>query len=392
MRKLFSTAGLLFMAFVAHSQAQHLTRFSFTQLTGGIILVNAHIDNAPDTLNLILDTGSGGISLDSATAVRLGLPLVPSNKTMRGIGGVKKLLFANNHALKLPGLVVDSLDFHVNNYKLLTSTYGVDIDGIIGYSFLKRFILSIDYDKQQIDVYTPGSFRYPKGGFFIPVQLRTLPITPLLFKEDENQYKNRFIVDCGAGLCMLLNKKYTEQEKLLAGKRQFLTQAEGAGGKNLMQLSYLEKVEIGKFTFRKVPVYIFDDEHNITNHPENAGLIGNELLRRFNVVINYPDTSLYLVPNTHLQDPFDYAYTGMAFYVIEGNLQITDIVKNSPAEKAGLKIGDIILAVDNTFSRNIQTIKNLIQNAGSRVNLIVQRDNKLMEFNMMVASILDRKG
>ncbi|HYM95441.1 MAG TPA: signaling protein, partial [Chitinophagaceae bacterium] len=42
-----------------------LTRISFGQLTGGIILFQAKLDNFPDTLNFILDTGSSGISLDS---------------------------------------------------------------------------------------------------------------------------------------------------------------------------------------------------------------------------------------------------------------------------------------------------------------------------------------
>ena len=45
--------------------SQLLTSFPFTLLTGGIIIVKAHMDNYPDTLNFIFDTGSGGISLDS---------------------------------------------------------------------------------------------------------------------------------------------------------------------------------------------------------------------------------------------------------------------------------------------------------------------------------------
>jgi len=49
------------------SPAKLLTSFRFKQLSGGVILLNARFANYPDTLNFILDTGSGGISLDSTT-------------------------------------------------------------------------------------------------------------------------------------------------------------------------------------------------------------------------------------------------------------------------------------------------------------------------------------
>jgi len=53
--------------------SRFITRTDFTQLTGGVILLRAILDNYPDSLNFILDTGSGGISLDSSTVAELGL-------------------------------------------------------------------------------------------------------------------------------------------------------------------------------------------------------------------------------------------------------------------------------------------------------------------------------
>src|ERR1700737_2670954 len=62
-----------------------LTSFPFTLFTGGVILLKATLTNFPDTLNFILDTGSGGISLDSATCERLKLVGKKSHKPIRGI-------------------------------------------------------------------------------------------------------------------------------------------------------------------------------------------------------------------------------------------------------------------------------------------------------------------
>ena len=47
--------------------AKLLTKFPFVLLNGGIVVLKARVDNATDSLNFILDTGSGGISLDTTT-------------------------------------------------------------------------------------------------------------------------------------------------------------------------------------------------------------------------------------------------------------------------------------------------------------------------------------
>ena len=56
-----------------------ITTIPFTQLTGGIIILHATLDNFKDSLNFVLDTGSGGISLDSSTCGYYKLKLVPSD-------------------------------------------------------------------------------------------------------------------------------------------------------------------------------------------------------------------------------------------------------------------------------------------------------------------------
>ncbi|HXB32523.1 MAG TPA: retropepsin-like aspartic protease, partial [Puia sp.] len=96
--------------------ARLLTKFTFTLFSGGVMALKAKMDNFPDSLTFILDTGSGGISLDSTTCVRLHLDPTLSDKTILGIGGVRQVKFLYNRTLKLPGLTVDSLNFHVNDY------------------------------------------------------------------------------------------------------------------------------------------------------------------------------------------------------------------------------------------------------------------------------------
>ncbi|MEI9955300.1 MAG: hypothetical protein WDM90_03105 [Ferruginibacter sp.] len=51
--------------------------------------------------------------------------------------------FVFDETLHLPGLDVEHLNFHVNNYDVLTSVYGEKVDGIIGYSFFSRYIVAL---------------------------------------------------------------------------------------------------------------------------------------------------------------------------------------------------------------------------------------------------------
>jgi predicted metalloprotease with PDZ domain len=153
-------------------------------------------------------------------------------------------------------------------------------------------------------------------------------------------------------------------------------------------MTVLKKFKLGPYKFRKVPIYIFEDEFNVTSYPHLGGLIGNDLLRRFNIVINYPHSEFHLIPNIHFRDLFDYAYTGLGLYYLGDKIVIYDIIKDSPADQAGLMIGDEVVGIDNNLSNNIQVYKAMLQSTGSRLRVIVRRDGDLVETKMTVKSIL----
>jgi len=372
--------------------ARLLTKFHFQLLSGGIIVLQGGIDTFPDTLNFILDTGSGGISLDSTTCDYLRLKRTPSDRTIRGIGGVKQVEFAKGHALKLPNLSVNELDFHVNDYNLLTSVYGVKIDGIIGYSFLRRYIVSIDYDDSLISVYSPGMMKYPKGGYMLKPNFTSIPMQMVFLKDDKRSIDHRYYFDTGAGLCFLVTEDFAQDSSLFAKNKKMLpTLAEGLGGKRPMNITILKQVKLGPFRFKKVPTYVFKDEFNVTSYPNTGGLIGNDLLRRFNVILNYPEQQIHIKPNKSFDHPFDYSYTGMGIYLENGEIIVDDVIKGSPGDKAGFKTGDKIIGVAGNFSNNIQTYKMLLQNAETKIPVIVMRDGVATMLNLKVRNILERK-
>jgi PDZ domain/Aspartyl protease len=369
------------------SPAKLITTFPIVLFTGGVMIVRARLGDFPDSLNFVLDTGSGGISLDSNTCVKMGMVPEPSDKTILGIAGTRQVKFLYNQTLHLPGLNVDSLDFHVSDYDILTEVYGEKIDGIIGYSFLSRYIVEINYDSLKVYVYSHGSFRYPRAGYQIRPVIASLPIINVE-AEDSRKVFARYFFDTGAGLCALFSNDFIGDSSLLNKKNKlYPTQAQGLGGKAPMRLTVVDELKLGPFRFHKVPVYLFDDTYNVTSYPNLCGLIGNDILRRFNVILNYDRRVFCLTPNSHYRDLFDYSYTGMSIYKEEGVVRIGDIMRGSPADKAGLKEDDILLAVNNTFNGNMQVYKNLLQEAGDKLKIIVRRNGQLMTFNLLVKSI-----
>ncbi|MEO6820865.1 MAG: aspartyl protease family protein [Ginsengibacter sp.] len=369
------------------TNAKRLTEFKFKELIGGVILVKAKLNDLPGDLNFILDTGSGAISLDSATVVNNNIPHQPSGRKVSGIAGVREVDFSPNNTLTMPGLKIDSLDFYINDYQILTGVYGIKIDGIIGYSFFKRFIVKVDFDSSKLSIFTPGNIRYPKQGTLLHPAFSALPIQRMLIR-DKAEVNSNFYLDTGAGLCLLVSKQFVSDSSFLAPKRKpFAIQVQGLGGKKRLSLTVIKKVKIGPYQFRKVPTTILDDEFNALSYPHIIGLIGNDLLRRFNLVINYPDKEIHLSANSHFRDDFDYSYTGVNLYFDEGLIIADDVIENSPAFFGGLKKDDIIVAINNNFSQNIILYNTSMSEVGKRIEMIIRRDSELITIHFIVGKI-----
>jgi hypothetical protein len=385
MRRFFYISTLCFS--FAFSRAKLLTRFPFKQFSGGVMLVQARFANIPDTLNFILDTGSGGISLDSLTCVEFNIPIIPSDTTITGIGGVRRVPFIFNQSLKLPGLTVDNLNFHINDYSVLSSVYGEKIDGIIGYSFFSRYIVKIDFDSSMVEIFSPGDIKYPPGGTTLHPVFTALPIQWLNIKDRASLGFN-FYFDTGAGLCFLMSEKFAADSSVLLERRKpVVTQAEGMAGKLQMRLTVMKELKIGPYKFHHVPVYLYNDLYNVTSYPFTGGLLGNDLLRRFNMVFNYPKREIHLLPNSHFNEAFDYAYTGLGIYFVDGKVSVEDVIEHSPAARAGFKVGDELVSVAKNFSNNIQTYKNILQTPNEEIKVIVKRGKNLLELTIFTLSI-----
>ena len=255
----------------SRQHSQYLTTVPFQVLSGGVVLISAKLDDHTTPLHFILDSGSGGISIDSTKANALGLHLEYPEKNIVGIGGFSQTAVSYNHSIGFEQLSISNLSFHVYNYQLLSAIYGVQIDGVIGYPVLSRYVVQLNYENLVMDIFSAGEFTYPKKGSLFTWKGNGIPQHEVSFMKGKSVKKPLYF-DTGAGLAVLLNEDFALESGILNKKRKlFTTRAEGIGGKKLMQITVVKKIKLGPFVFRDVPTYIFSDEIGVTGYPLLGG-------------------------------------------------------------------------------------------------------------------------
>jgi predicted metalloprotease with PDZ domain len=69
-------------------------------------------------------------------------------------------------------------------------------------------------------------------------------------------------------------------------------------------------------------------------------------------------------------------------------VEIGDVAAGSPAEQAGLQEGDIVIAINNNFSQNLNQYKTTLQSASEKIRIIIRRKEELKQFEFRVKNIL----
>ncbi len=368
-----------------------LTKLKFHLPQEGVVIFNVLLDNYPDTLNFIFDTGASAAFLDSATAARLNISTGKDIRTVRGMGGIQNIFLSKNHSLKLGDLTEDSLDIYLMDIEIMSYLYGKEIHGIIGLPLQKKYITKINYDKKEISFWSFGKTKFPRSGFYITPNIHNFAYSATQI-EDAKKIIFNYMFDSGAALTMLFSSQYVNEKKFLSSDRKkYKKRLQGLGGDIEFDITMIKHVTFGKYRFKNIPVNIFNDENNITSYPLNGGLMGNEILRRFNTVFDYNAKIFHFAPNGNYRDPFDYAYSGLELYLINEKVIVGDVSENSPAEDAGLEHGDEIIAINKQFTIEINKAKKELQSTIGKVNIILSRNDSLQSVEMRTIDIRKNK-
>jgi hypothetical protein len=357
----------------------------FKILNGGIIILEAKIEGKTDTLNFVFDTGSGSISIDSTTAVYLNLTSKASNRNIKGIGGAKRIRVVDSINFKINAIEMPNTEFFINDYANISEYYGVKIDGIVGYNFISKYVLKIDYNYSKIYVYPKGEYSYGRG-HTMPIFVRGIPEFTISVKGDKTN-KGKYIFDTGGDMQLILAENFQKDSSLINPKQKMVeTFAEGFGGRSLMKLTTVKKISFAGYSFANVPTYIYQDSVNVIDYPYRKGIVGNEILKRFNIVLNYEKNEVHFTPNKYFLEPFAYGFTGLDLYLIDGQIYAGSIGKGTPAEEAGILENDQIMGIDKNFSNVLSEYKELLQKNDQTLNIFIERNGKSIILKLKVGS------
>jgi len=132
-----------------------------------------------------------------------------------------------------------------------------------------------------------------------------------------------------------------------------------------------DRIEAGVVPRRAVP----DIQGELTK--EIHGLLGYTFLRRFRVVMDYANEVLWLEPQVRVQLPRgDRAQVGLTLEERWGRICVASVTPGSPAEKAGVSFGDVVVSVNGVQveSREPEDVEALLKGEpGSSVVLVVRR-------------------
>lgn len=345
--------------------------------------------NSRLTLQFILDTGvQYAILTEKTYGDFLGLTY-DKRVTLSAPGNVEEInaLVAKNARISLPGVYGGEQTMLVleEDYLNLRSNLGFEVHGIIGYEIFKNFVVDINYDISLITLIEPSTFKARKKMTAIPIEIlngKPYLLASVRQKTGDNIIGVKLMVDTGASHALLLEHD-SDSALLLPQVNLPAFLGKGLGGEIPGYISRTQAFQMGPYRFENV-VTSFPDKavYRMTDIDGRNGTIGGEVMTRFNPIFDYFNNTIYLRKSRKYGVPFHHDMSGMEFIAFGRYLDqivVTNIAPNSPAEEAGIRVGDQILII-NGFRMgptNFRYVNKLLRTKpGKKINVTLQREDE----------------
>ncbi len=386
-------------------------------------------------LSFILDTGVGStiiFSVDNKNSLELKNA---SKIYLRGLGDeapVEAIKSVSNEvrigkALSASHTIYLVLDESIN----FSPRMGFPIHGIIGYDFFKDFIMDINYSNNYIKINRPSTYKYKRCKKCYQTDLgfqdqHKRPFLTAKYKSKKGLIDVNLLLDSGSGSSLwLFENKEKGIEVSENSFRDFL--GKGFNGDIYGERTKIDELHIGDFMLRDVTTS-FPDSVYIKGISVNnrQGSLGGGVLRRFNVIMDYPNKKISLKKNNYFEKPFHYnmsgltiQHVGFAFakdynekdrfyiglnkiinqktvqftndFVLKPKYEISDVRPGSPAEEAGLKKGDILIEINGrkAYTYKLSELNDLFYlEEGKKIRLKIKRLGVEMRFDFNLRKVI----
>lgn len=434
----FNMIFVTFLAVFAQERVQFSTSKSSVRLpfklVNNLIILPIKVNGV--SLNFLVDTGVEETILFSLDEKK-EIPLYNvENIMLKGLGSQEAAegLKSYKNTLSLKGVeflnqeIIIVLDESLN----FSSSLGIEVNGIIGHHFFNETIVEINYERKYVRIYNPATYEKSKVIKKFEVFDFTLenskPYLKMNVALGNREFEAKCLIDSGNSDGLWL---FPSEEKGISVPVKNFNDYLGRGfsGGIYGKKAKVEKLSLGTYSFDEV-ITAFPDSISLANVkmvPDRLGSIGGEILRRFNILFDYQNKQMFLRKNKFYAEKFRYNtagitihHTGVQWYkeeipvkqfdvsqeshyekengaALQYNFrllpiyEILNVREDSAAEKAGLKIGDIIIKINGNkvYRMSLDKINELLKvDHEDDIKIVVSRNGLELTYEFKIVDLL----
>jgi hypothetical protein len=321
------------------------------------IILQAQVNGRP-AIGFILDTGDEHETINASRMTSFGLTSYGSVHGEGG-GGPAEMSSAAGATFRFPGAELRDQHVSVLDQSGLERALGIPLGGLLGYDFLSRFVIEIDYDSKTMKLHRPNGWRYAGNGASVPLTFDDDGIPyfdAVLSVPTKPNLPAHMVMDFGAAETMTLTSPFVRANDLikLAGtntnvaspaglEKQFFTQNNMRG--------HIDELHLGSLVVRSIPVNMSANSTGAYASPNFAGTIGEGIFSRYHVFLDYARHRVIFENTARTDAPFPERKTfGLALIASGADLHtftVSSVRPGSAAESAGFRKGDVIVGFDD---------------------------------------------
>lgn len=324
----------------------------------GYILVPISIDGVDG--NFIMDTGSEQQGIDSVfySTGKLSYENL-KNYTATGIG---------NSRLNIM-VIEDTVDLSLGNRSLKTifipiynlkTTGGDFIDGIVGTKYFLGYVLQLNYPDRYAIISESLDSTAILGYNKVPlIKIKDWYCVHLKVQiNSETTIEGNFLIDTGMPETTITSSaaKTHNLSANISPKIRFYTKYGGLGGESSSFEFIADSLQLAGHSLGNVNFSYSLDQSGVLADNAFLGIIGNNVLDRFDLMFDFINSYLYVKPNETFHKPYVFDRLGFSFVdrtETLGAWVVTGMAEDGPAEKQGLRIDDRIISVNTIPTKNI---------------------------------------
>lgn len=245
--------------------------------------------NKTDTVNLMFHTDAGSVTLTTEAIKKLKNINWETKKEVNSWGGKTTARYSERNSLEIGHLKWDNLAIWE------TQNSGPTTGGKFGPNLFKEKAIEIDFEKSIMMIHQT-----------LPEKIKEFVKTPLIYENESMfikgksaikgiNYENRFLIHSGYGGTILFDDQFVLESKI-GEKIDIIAEKElrdSYGNVLKTKKGNLPAFEIGGISFENIPIGFFEG----TIGRQQMSVIGGDLLKRFNIIIDSNREHIYLKPN-----------------------------------------------------------------------------------------------